>query len=158
MASTNKTTNLNLNSWTGSDKPKREDFVNDNNIIDNKLGSHLLNEDIHITNTLKQKITNPFICSTYYGNGNESQTITLAFEPTLVIVFAQDKPLCEFDETNDYTINNSAMAAFNSAGESSGIYLNGTTITMSQSQTAPSNGIYNNLNNANLTYTYIAFK
>ena len=39
MSSTNKTTNLGLNQWTGNDSPKREDFNNDNQIIDEKIGT-----------------------------------------------------------------------------------------------------------------------
>lgn len=34
MGSTNKTSNLKLNSWIGSDKPQRVDFNYDNNILD----------------------------------------------------------------------------------------------------------------------------
>lgn len=37
MSSTNKTTNYGLNQWTGTDSPLREDFNNDNLIIDGKL-------------------------------------------------------------------------------------------------------------------------
>ena len=158
MASTNKTTNLKLNNWIGSDKPKREDFVNDNNIIDTKLGAHILNENIHITDALKEKILSPFTLSTFYGDGTASQEITLSFVPKIVIVFAQDKPFYEYDKTNDYTITNAAIAATNSTGASSGIYLNSAKFTVYQSQTTPTNGVYNNLNNSNLTYTYIAFK
>jgi len=39
MPSTNKTEFLGLNHWSGSDKPKREDFVGDNLIIDSALGN-----------------------------------------------------------------------------------------------------------------------
>ena len=42
MASTNKTS-LGLNMWEASDKPVRQDFINDNKIIDEriaKLNSH----------------------------------------------------------------------------------------------------------------------
>ena len=42
MASTNKTS-LGLNQWVASDKPVRQDFVNDNTIVDNKL-SQIVND------------------------------------------------------------------------------------------------------------------
>ena len=38
MSSTNKTTNLGLNQWIGSDRSKREDFVDDNKKIDDWAG------------------------------------------------------------------------------------------------------------------------
>lgn len=43
MASTNKTS-LGLNMWEASDKPVRQDFVNDNVIIDEKITK--LNSDL----------------------------------------------------------------------------------------------------------------
>ena len=49
MASTNKTTRLQLNSWVASDKPKMEDFNSDNAIIDQSLGTHIANTSIHVT-------------------------------------------------------------------------------------------------------------
>ena len=42
MASSYKTTHLGLNSWTGSDKPKRIDFVTDNEILDEALEDTVL--------------------------------------------------------------------------------------------------------------------
>lgn len=38
MPSTNKTTNLKLNKWSGSDKPKKDDFNADNQLIDTAYG------------------------------------------------------------------------------------------------------------------------
>ena len=43
MPTNNKTSNLNLNSWLSTDKPKREDFVNDNIILDTAIGQHINN-------------------------------------------------------------------------------------------------------------------
>ena len=43
MASTNKTS-LGLNMWEASDKPVRQDFINDNKIIDERIAK--LNSDI----------------------------------------------------------------------------------------------------------------
>jgi len=43
MSSTNKTS-LGLNMWEASDKPVRQDFVNDNVIIDEKIAK--LNSDL----------------------------------------------------------------------------------------------------------------
>ena len=39
MASTNKTEHLGLNAWLSTDKPKREDFVRDNQLIDGAVST-----------------------------------------------------------------------------------------------------------------------
>lgn len=50
MASTNKTS-LGLNKWEASDKPVRQDFVNDNIIVDEKIAK--LNSDlVAVSNTV----------------------------------------------------------------------------------------------------------
>ncbi len=54
MSSTNKTS-LGLNKWEASDKPVRQDFVNDNVIIDEKiakLNSDLVNRLIYVNGFL----------------------------------------------------------------------------------------------------------
>ena len=58
MPTENKTTNLSLNSWLATDKPKREDFVNDNNIIDTVLGTHIADTSLHITEDFVESISN----------------------------------------------------------------------------------------------------
>ncbi|SUY52356.1 neuraminidase [Lacrimispora sphenoides] len=49
MSSTNKTS-LGLNMWEASDKPVRQDFVNDNVIIDEKITK--LNSDLQTQITI----------------------------------------------------------------------------------------------------------
>lgn len=56
MPTENKTTNLSLNNWLATDKPKREDFVNDNNIIDTVLGTHIADTSLHITEEFVESI------------------------------------------------------------------------------------------------------
>ena len=49
MSSTYKTTNLGLNQFVGSDRPKMEDFNFDNQQIDQKFQEHVLSLSlIHI--------------------------------------------------------------------------------------------------------------
>ncbi|HBC98265.1 MAG TPA: hypothetical protein DC053_01010 [Lachnoclostridium sp.] len=57
MSSTNKTS-LGLNMWEASDKPVRQDFVNDNVIIDEKitkLNSDLQNQIVITNSNLEQR-------------------------------------------------------------------------------------------------------
>lgn len=39
MPSENKTSNIGLNQWQGNEYPKRQDFLDDNEIIDREIGS-----------------------------------------------------------------------------------------------------------------------
>lgn len=52
MASTNKTENLGLNLWLPTDKPKREDFVKDNQAIESRI-SQLSNPNLYINGGLR---------------------------------------------------------------------------------------------------------
>lgn len=47
MSSSNKT-ELGLNLWLGGDKPKREDFCNDNLIIDKQITEHKNDVSYHV--------------------------------------------------------------------------------------------------------------
>lgn len=53
-------------------------------------GSHLRDDDIHVTVEDKQKWDQPFTTGTYFGNGSNSRTIELGFRPKMVIVFGGD--------------------------------------------------------------------
>lgn len=48
MSSSNKT-ELGLNLWLGGDKPKREDFCNDNLIIDKQITEHKNDVSYHVS-------------------------------------------------------------------------------------------------------------
>ena len=71
MSSTNKTS-LGLNMWEASDKPVRQDFVNDNTIIDEKItnvDSKLDNVNSNLAYTAKTNGDNTFIKNQYITNG-----------------------------------------------------------------------------------------
>ena len=88
MASSYKTSHLGLNNWTGSDKPKRVDFVNDNEILDTALGEHLEDQTVHVTADERTRWNSfhPEIGS-YTGTGEVNRTITLGYHPVFVMVF-----------------------------------------------------------------------
>ena len=49
MSSTNKTEELGLNQWVGTDVPKMEDFNNDNALIDKAISDHIWSASAHVT-------------------------------------------------------------------------------------------------------------
>lgn len=155
MPSSEKTTKLNLNSWIGTDKPMRSDFVYDNEIIDATLGSHIEYSSIHLSTSDRSKLESPFVTGRYTGDGAESKIILLSFTPSIFVVYYREKPFNEYDSTNSYIICNAAVAT--ASGVSSGVVINENQIIVSQTQTTPTDGIFVNLNKNNAKYAYIAF-
>ena len=156
MPTENKTVNLQLNSWLGTDKPQRADFVSDNTIIDTVLGEHLSDLTMHLSEDDRTLLTAPFKVGVIAGDGNTSKDHTLDFYPRIVFVFLKNAPFVEFDATNGYTICNSAIVT-SAGGSSCGADLFLDTLTLSQS-TAASDGRFFNLNKNGAQYVYIAFK
>ena len=154
MATSNYTPNLHLSAWADSDRPKRADFVSDNTIIDTQLGGHIADSGIHVTSSEKAKITEPFTCAGYSGNGESSRTITLGFQPKAVIVFRRGVPFVTY--SGSVNTVNAACAAYGHGG-SVGISIGSNGISVSESA-QPDNGISVGLNTSGVQYTVIAFK
>ncbi len=155
MSSSQKTEYLGLNSWLGSDRPQRIDFVDDNRILDNAIKEHITNTTAHCTSTQKAKYENPYSFQSYAGTGAESKVVTLAFSPKFVMVFTKDAPLMQTD-ANGVLLANFAIAA-KSNGGTGGVTINNSNITVYQSLTE-NNGVKYNLNKLNGQYCIIAFK
>lgn len=154
MATSNYTTNLHLSAWTENDRPKRADFVSDNQIIDTQLGGHLANMTMHLTADEKAKIGEAFICASYVGTGEASRTITLAFRPKMVFVFKRGVPFTVYSGS----VNNvNAACCFYGNGSSVGISITTSGVIVGQSQSAE-NGIKVCLNESGAQYSIIAFK
>lgn len=154
MASSNKSENLGLNLWIGSDRPVRADFVEDNRIIDEEVGGHIANGAIHVTQNEKNKIAAPYTMKMYAGTGAASFTYTLDFSPGLVLVYKKNAPL-SLSASGD-TIINGGFAA-QTYGGSTGISLSANQVTVTQQNTA-SLGMRCNLNESGGQYIIIAYK
>ncbi len=153
MASTNRTPNLGLSSWLESDRPKRVDFVSDNSIIDSVLGTHISDSTSHLTQSEKNKVSEPFTVTTAYGTGESSTSIRFDFEPSLVIAFKKNSPFSEYTSTKNRI--NSAIAT--RRGATGGIALSNDLVTLYQGD-VPDTSYYNNMNEQYAQYVVIAFK
>ena len=154
MASSNYTSNLHLCAWADSDRPKRADFVSDNNIIDTQLGGHILNDDIHLSAAQQDKLNTPFTVSVYQGNGSAERTIQLDFTPRFALVFKRGAiPAGFIDSIN--TAN--CGFATNGYGFTTGISITTSGVIVRQiAQNA--DGVCVSLNENGTQYTLIAFK
>nr|WP_319489377.1 hypothetical protein [uncultured Caproiciproducens sp.] len=154
---TNNKTSLGLNSWIGTDKPMRSDFVADNTLLNSLLGSHFSNTGIHLSQDDRTLLTNGFAVGNYCGNGAATQIITLPFAPRFVILFLERMPANDYFPGGGYNENN--FAIITKIGGSSGVFLTADKLTVCQTQNAPTGGgILNNLNCDTANYIYIAFR
>lgn len=152
---TNNKTSLGFNSWLGTDKPKRSDFVEDNALLDTLLTGHFNDAVRHLSAQDRTRLEQNFVIGTYTGNGLASQDITLPFAARIVIVFFQRKPAYVYQ--NGYYENNFTIATME--GSMLGVYLNQNVLTVYQTLDAPEAGdTVNNFNRSGSNYIYIAFR
>lgn len=155
MASTSYTENLGLCAWQATDRPKRVDFVNDNSIIDEKLGGHLKNTYIHVTSEEKEKLNNPYTVFTYAGDGAASKTFALSDTYTFAIVFQKFYPPIEVKSGN--TVVSHCAVVGRLFGSSANITLKSDSIVVTQDTTATDN-VINNFNENGGQYVILLFK
>lgn len=156
MASTNKTQYLGLSQWLATDRPKREDFVADNRIIDEKVKAHFTNAQLHLTADEKAKLSSPVEHRLVAGTGEESIIYTFSFTPSFVIVSNTSKPMSAYN-TGGYTVVNGGFAVGNNGGSTAGVQLAGNRLRLEQSTTAQ-NGVFLNLNEQYGQYLIVAFR
>ncbi len=116
-------------------------------------GSHIRNNDIHVTLEDKSKWDDPFAIGFYLGNGSSSRTVAIGFEPRLVILMASGYPAVAIDFAQSSA--KSYMAVASSDFSSQGIQLSSTGFKLS---TTTSGGVTSNLNSMGTSYIYIAYK
>lgn len=158
MSSTNKTTNLKLNDWVGTDIPQREDFNADNQRIDSAIGEHTANTTVHITQAERETWNIPFYYTNYFGNGQASRAVTIAcpFYPRFAIVFADGMAptVCKFSSSANYHYTGFASQARNSIG----IKLDDSTLTVQQSVSPITGQEYACLNQNGIAYAVLLFR
>lgn len=154
---TNNKTALGLNSWVGTDKPMRADFVADNVLLDSLLTGHFNDTQKHLSPADRALLTEGFVLARYTGNGAGSQDITLPFEAKIVIVYGYRKPAASYNAAAGY--NECSFAVITPLGGMQGVYLDGNILTVCQSAAAQAaGGTLCNLNASGAVYFYAAFR
>ncbi|MEG0116178.1 MAG: hypothetical protein RR115_07220 [Hydrogenoanaerobacterium sp.] len=157
MSSTHKTPFLNLNQWLGTDKPKREDFCNDNLKTDTAIKNHVENSAAHLSASDRITLTNSaFEMGSYVGDLEEARTIVLGYAPRLVMVFTLGRAPMEYKRAPDTT--NVYFAIYSAIGGSQGISATATGFTVLNTPATVVGGATNALNQMNKTYIYLAWK
>lgn len=159
MSSTNKTANLGLNSWVGSDKPKREDFNYDNSILDSVITEHKSDMQVHITPEERDLWNITVYSGMYFGNGSSARTVQTGcpFEASFAIVFANGRPLSVYSSSTGKSYNYVGVTGMNAS--SSGIQLiDGVDLSVVQSSSPVISNEYISLNETGVSYNYIMFR
>jgi len=160
MSSTNKTDNYGLNKWIGSDKPERNDFNRDNEIIDTLLFDHLTNPYCHAVESEKEKWNNYMHVGIYFGNGTSRRNIATQcpFKASFGIIFADSRPMSvvRFSENKKYNYTAFFAADANSLGVT--MADDGKSFEVTQSSSAEISNEYMNLNENGVGYQYIMFR
>ena len=157
MSSNNKTQNLRLNLWDGSDRPKRADFNYDNEILESIITSHLNDTEVHFASGEKESIATPFVISTYVGNGANQRVVNLSFKPRFLFIFANYVPFNVYDSANDKIFAYSAAAT--RSYQTPGVTITDEGLTILHTPNSPTvRNFYPMLNENNTRYTYLALK
>ena len=154
MAASEKTPVLGLSLWSGTDKPRRLDFVEDNEALETLVGGHLQDGDMHLNAERLARVDEPFEMRTYTGTGGASRGFAFSFQPRAAVVWAVGKGAAECSGT--CTKQYAGFAA--EGGNSLGIALNSVQVTVKQDQTVPSGGSMAALNENGVTYMLAAFR
>ena len=160
MSSTNKTSNLRLNNWNGTDKPERIDFNRDNDIIDSAITEHKNDTDIHINANEREKWNSFTQMGVYFGNGSEERVITFdtEYDIALVLIFAHNRPSAVTHFSSQKKSNYVGFAS--KLSNSLGVKLNDDfrSVTVNQDNTPFTQGEYAALNESGVAYNYIMFR
>ena len=154
MASSSFTANLGLCNWAATDRPKRADFVSDNNIIDNTVGTHIADTNVHMTAAEKEKALQPCKTYMYAGDGESTRTIATDFAPKMVIVFKKNAAPTEYSD--GVTVINSAFSTY-THGSSAGLNVTSSGfVVQQQAQASGTSRI--SLNETGCQYAAVAFR
>lgn len=155
MPSTYKTQHLGLNSYIGTDKPKRTDFNGDNERIDAAIYEHTANGGIHVTAAEKQLWNAPFVPGSYTGDGTASRTVALGFTPRVVLAAAAGcSPIGA--NTNAEVLIRSGFAT--ALGGTKGIEITQNGFIVKNAAYMPPDGETPKLNVNGTVYVYLAVK
>lgn len=155
MAASKKSTVLGLCLWEGTDKPRRVDFVADNEAIESQLGGHIQNDNLHLNDTRRKRLDTPTEVRTYTGTGCGLAHDLIRLQSECGDRFCGGQAVFAGD---DGCIKQYAGIA--AGGQNSlGVTLSTAQVTVRQTQTAPTDGSgMASLNESGVTYAVLAFR
>ena len=179
MASSEKTPNLGLSAWRGSDVPQREDFVQDNQILDSaisalqqsggsgpggtgadpRLDIHMADQQIHLSQADRQALgaVEPPVIGSYTGDGHLVRAVILGFRPRFGILFADNRPIVE--PSSNGLFQTALAGILTNTGGTAGLEAQTTGFRAHQAETGTVPGTnYLGMNRNGVRYVYIMWR
>lgn len=177
MPSTYKTEHYLLNSWLGSDKPQREDFNADNQLIDaaintvrtlaqtgssaassaaGAISEHAADTQVHVSTIQAEKIAASLkvTIGSYVGDGSQKRTIPLSPHPLFVLIFPKTEAPVYLSSSGGTVVR---FGLCSDSGCSYGLSYSPDGMTVNQNLTSNPTGKNPGFNESNITYLYLAF-
>jgi len=117
-------------------------------------GSHIRNEDIHLSESQQLFLAQPFVSGSYYGTGASSRSISVGFTPKAVIILAGDLPFSADDGAYDKVYSAVAVTGAGSMGAE----ITGGGFTIKNGSAYAFSGAYPALNESGIAYNYLALR
>lgn len=158
MSASGRTMMMELNQWGGADAPQREDFNEDNRIIDELFSEHVFDNYLHISSNERTKWNSPYYMDSYFGDGQGTRTIKTScpFKPSFGIVFAMGG--AAISPRFDSKLSQHHFAFLTQRGSTLGASMSDKSITVKNNATPELNTDYVSLNSVGYTYLYILFR
>lgn len=118
-------------------------------------GSHIKNDNIHLTPEQQQYLSEPFVTGTYFGIGG-TRSINLGFKPSVVMVVAKEFPMLSANHSSHINYAYAALGLPN--GSSLGIELTQNGFKVTESTYEAIRTVFPMLNEPGTTYFYMAFR
>lgn len=119
-------------------------------------GSHIRDTQVHLSAAQQEFLNAPFVSGTYFGTGDSTKSVSLAFEPSVVIVVANGLPMMYVNHASG---KNYALAAVGlRKGATLGIELTAGGFKVKSGESTVSRSCHPLLNELGTTYYYIAFR
>lgn len=119
-------------------------------------GSHIRDENIHLTLEQQEFLDSPVICTAYFGTGGNSEECVLGFRPRFVFVSRAGFPISDYDFNDRMNIVSSAIGG--SMGTTLGIELTNRGIRIHNSSEYEHLGYRIALNTLGTSYLVFAIK
>lgn len=116
--------------------------------------SHIRNTDIHLSEQQKEHLDEPFVTGSYAGMGESTRNIDIGFRPSLLIVYAGSLPLI----IPGSTYSSVYFAAAAGISGSLGVSITDSGFKALNGDLYASGSGSPHMNEAGVTYTYIAFR
>ncbi len=118
--------------------------------------SHINDDSRHLSGNQLTFLNEPFVSGTYFGTGSSSKSVSLGFQPSVVIVFASGFPMMY---VNHAASENRAYCAVGiSGGATLGVEVTGSGFKVSSTESTVVRSCCPLLNELGITYYYIAFR